>query len=83
MSNDKNNKNTFMGILILVLTALIWGFAFVAQKYSSGHIDAISMSGLRYIIATVVLGITVLITDLVRKKGGKSVQKFTKETLVG
>ena len=83
MSNDKNNKSTLMGIVILALTAFIWGFAFVAQKYSSGHIDAVSMSGLRYVIATVVLGITVLITDLVRKKNGKAVNKFTKETLVG
>lgn len=84
MSNDmKNNKSTFIGIIILVLTAFIWGFAFVAQKYSAGHINAISMSGLRYIIATVVLGITVLISDLLRKKKGMPAVKYTKETLVG
>ena len=83
MSNDKNNKNTFMGILILVLTALIWGFAFVAQKYSSGHIDAVSMSAIRYIIATFVLSITVFITDIVRKQRGREVSKFTKDTIIG
>ena len=84
MSNDtKNSKQTLFGVLILILTAMIWGFAFVAQKYSTGHIDAVSVSGLRYVIATVVLGLTVLITDLIRKSGKKSVTKFTKNTIVG
>ncbi len=84
MSNDmKNNKRTLIGIAILVLTACIWGFAFVAQKYSTGYIDPVSMSGLRYVIATVVLGLTVLITDVVRKARGKKVSKFNKDTIVG
>lgn len=83
MSEMKNNKRTLIGILILVLTAMIWGFAFVAQKYSTGSIDPVSMSGIRYVIATVVLGVTVLITDIVRKQRGKTVTKFTKDTVVG
>lgn len=84
MSNDsKSRRNTVVGIIILVLTAMIWGFAFVAQKYSTGHIDAVSMSGLRYVIATIILGITVLITDLVNKHKGKPVSKFTKDTFIG
>ena len=84
MSNDsKSRRNTVVGIIILVLTAMIWGFAFVAQKYSTGHIDAVSMSGLRYVIATIILGITVLVTDLVNKHKGRPVSKFTKDTLIG
>ena len=84
MSNEsKTNRQTFFGVAILIFTAMIWGFAFVAQKYSTGHIDAISISGLRYVIATVVLGLTVLITDLIRKSGKKSVTKFSKNTIVG
>ena len=83
MSDMKNNRRSLIGILILILTAMIWGFAFVAQKYSTGHIDAVSMSALRYVIATVVLGITVLISDLIRKKNGRPITKFTKDTIVG
>ena len=84
MSNDsKNSKRTLIGISILVLTAFIWGFAFVAQRYAAGYIDPVSMSSLRYIIATFVLGLTVLITDLVRKSKGKTIIKFTKNTIVG
>lgn len=84
MSNDsRNSKRTLIGVVILILTAMIWGFAFVAQKYSTGHIDAISISGLRYVIATFVLGLTVLITDLARKSKGKTIAKFTKNTFVG
>lgn len=84
MSNDsRNSKRTLIGVAILILTAMIWGFAFVAQKYSTGHIDAISISGLRYVIATFVLGLTVLITDLARKSKGKTIAKFTKDTVVG
>ena len=84
MSNDtKNSKQTLFGVLILILTAMIWGFAFVAQKYSTGHIDAVSVSGLRYVIATVVLGLTVLVTDLICKSRKKTVTKFTKNTIVG
>ena len=83
MSEMKNSKRTLIGVLILILTAMIWGFAFVAQKYSTGHIDAVSMSGMRYVIATFVLGVTVLITDLLRKQKGKTATKFTKDTIIG
>lgn len=84
MSNNHDNKrSSLIGVLILILTALIWGFAFVAQRYSTGYIDGISISGLRYVIASLVLGITVLVADLVNKRRGKPVTKFTKETLVG
>ena len=84
MSNNNDNKrSTLFGASILVLTAFIWGFAFVAQRYGAGYIDSVSISGLRYVIATGVLGLTVLVTDLVNKYRGKTVSKFTKDTLIG
>ena len=84
MSNNNDNKrSTLFGASILVLTAFIWGLAFVAQRYGVGYIDSVSISGLRYVIATGVLGLTVLVTDLVNKYRGKTVSKFTKDTLIG
>ena len=34
--------------LLLVLTAVIWGFAFVAQRVGADHVDAFTFNGLRF-----------------------------------
>ena len=41
--------------LILVLTAMIWGFAFVAQKDSSAYIGAFTFNGIRFMLGAISL----------------------------
>ena len=53
-----NQKSTsFLASLGLVLTAAIWGFAFVVVKDSLDYIGAVYMIAIRYSLAAVVMGI--------------------------
>ncbi len=53
-----NQKTTsFLASLGLVLTAAIWGFAFVVVKDSLDYIGAVYMIAIRYSIAAVVMGL--------------------------
>ncbi len=79
----QNNKSTFSGVLILLFTSLIWGFAFVAQRAGVNHLDSISLSELRYCIATGFLGLTVLLCDFIKRKMGKKVIPFNRDTVIG
>lgn len=83
MSSRNEKKSTLVGVIILLVTAFVWGFAFVAQRDGSSYIDGISFSGLRYFIATFVLGMTILIGDVIRKMSGLKIKKFNKETIFG
>ncbi len=78
-----NSKNTFSGILILLVTSLIWGFAFVAQRAGVSHLDSISLSVLRYFLATGFLGCAVLVIDFIKKKSGKKIIPFSRDTIIG
>lgn len=73
----------FTGTIILVITALIWGFAFVAQRYGAGVLDGYSFSELRYVIATVALAAFVGVSDLISKKKGRKRIGFNRDTIVG
>jgi drug/metabolite transporter (DMT)-like permease len=83
MSNNRGRRSYFAGIVILLITAFIWGFAFVAQRQGAELIDSISFSSLRFVIASFVLGLTVLIGDVIRKKTGFQVKKFNRDTIIG
>lgn len=49
-------KNNLKGSAILLLAALIWGLAFVAQSDAADHIPPFAFNALRSIIAAVLLG---------------------------
>ena len=83
MQNFQSRKSTFSGIIILIATAFVWGFAFVAQREGVNHIDSISLSEMRYLIATIVLGVSVLLADLYKKRKGEKVVGFNRDTLIG
>ena len=83
MQNFQSKKSAFSGVIILLATAFVWGFAFVAQREGVNHIDSISLSEMRYLIATIVLGVSVFITDFYKKKKGEKVVGFNRDTLIG
>lgn len=41
-------KTTGMGIVFLIITAVVWGFAFVAQTVGSDHIGTFLFNGIRF-----------------------------------
>ena len=53
-------KNKLFGPLILLLTAMIWGTAFVAQRVGMDHIEPLTFTAARMILAAVALGIPAL-----------------------
>lgn len=64
---------------MLLLTAIIWGFAFVAQSVGIDAMGPFLFNGIRNIIGSVVL----LPVILFFKKTGKLEKAFTKEAIIG
>ena len=44
------NKNGAVGVIILVITAMIWGFSFVAQVLGSDELPPFGFNGLRFLL---------------------------------
>ncbi len=59
-----------LGNILLVLTALIWGCAFVAQSVGMEFVGPFTFNGTRCIIGGIVLIIANLAFDAVKKKNG-------------
>ena len=57
------------GNLLLLLTALIWGFAFTAQKVAGDHIPAVALNAMRFLLGSLVLIPAILIFDRARHSG--------------
>jgi len=56
-------KNNIKGSLILLLAALLWGFAFVAQCDASDKISPFAFNCMRSLIGSFVLAVYILIKD--------------------
>lgn len=53
---------------MLLLCAVIWGFAFSAQDMAAAHVPVFAIGAVRSVVATVVLAITVLAFDKLEKR---------------
>ena len=69
------------GPLILLITAFIWGSAFVAQTTAADTIEAFTFTFSRNIIAAAFLGIIILIKDRVKKP--EKTKKSRRRILLG
>lgn len=78
-------QNKFFGPFILLLTAIIWGSAFVAQRSGMDSIEPLTFTAARMILSAVALGIPAIIIGLRdrRLKAKENRQKNTKYTLIG
>lgn len=56
-------KTQFKGVLMLLLTALIWGSSFVAQSVGMESVEAFTFNGIRTLLGAAVLVPFVLIRD--------------------
>ncbi|HRY84756.1 MAG TPA: DMT family transporter [Candidatus Cloacimonadota bacterium] len=52
----------FSSYLYLVLTAAIWGFAFVAQRMGNAHLDPFLYNALRFALGALCIGIVALLS---------------------
>lgn len=67
-------KGEMKGNILLVITALIWGAAFVAQSVSMEHIGAFTFQSVRSLIGSAVLVPVMLAVSAVKKKKGEYVK---------
>ena len=74
----KNKKTDLTGILILTLTALIWGSAFVAQSVGMDYVGPITFNMARFYIG----GIVLIPSIFVIKKITRANENTDKEMLV-
>lgn len=79
-------NKAMLGNFLLILTALIWGCAFVAQSVGMDYVEPITFNGIRCMIGGIVLIFANFIFDYVKKKQGtykKSEKEEKKELIKG
>ena len=64
MSHEK--RNSIIGIVLLFITAFIWGTSFVAQSDAMDHIGPLTMNGVRSLLAAIFLLPAVFIFDKIK-----------------
>lgn len=78
MSQSKTTRHS----LLLVLTAFIWGTAFVAQSEGGAAVGPYSFCCLRYAVGAIVLLPVILLTDKLGLSGSKPKTKLDKRELL-
>jgi len=68
------------GVILLLLTALIWGISFVAQSVGSESLQPFSYNGIRTLMGSVVLLILIVISELIKNRNLK--QLFSRKLLI-
>lgn len=76
-------KRRIIGVLMLSICAIIWGFAFVAQSNATSTLSAFSFSGMRFVFSFVGLFIVYLIYDALNKKHGYRMIPWSWQTVIG
>jgi len=66
------NRSHLKGSLLLILTALIWGSAFVAQSVSTDFIGTFTFNFLRSVLAAIVLFPVIYISDKIKARDNKA-----------
>ena len=67
MKNAKQMRATFL----LLLTAVIWGLAFVAQEVGAEYLGTFSFNGIRFLLGAVSLIPVILLFEREKMSGGK------------
>ena len=67
-------KNNLRGSIILLITAIIWGFAFVAQSEGMEKIGPFTFQASRMLLAAIVLFPASCVSYKLKKKQNENVQ---------
>lgn len=73
------NGKSLRGSLLLLLAALIWGAAFVAQRVGMEHMPPLAFNGIRMLLAGVLLLPVVMISDRRNPSGRDACRKDPKK----
>jgi drug/metabolite transporter (DMT)-like permease len=74
------NKTSFRNPLLLLLTAVIWGVAFVAQSVGMDYVGPFTFNFVRCIIGGLVLIPCIFLLDKLRAKDGEGATERSRET---
>ena len=80
---DRSQSRSLRGSLLLLLGAVIWGAAFVAQRVGVDHLGPFSFNGIRMLMAGLVLIPLILWMDRKRKAPAEGNGKERRELLKG
>ena len=61
-------QNKIKGFIILLITSIVWGFAFVAQDIAAKHIQPFTVNALRCIIGALVLLPVIIFSSIKNKR---------------
>ena len=62
-TSEQKNKTSLLGVLLLVLTSLIWGTSFISQSEGSKLVEPFTFNGIRTLLGAIVLVPVILIRD--------------------
>ncbi len=80
------NKNSIKGNTMLLITAIIWGCAFVAQSSGMDYVGPFTFQGVRSLLGAAALIPVIAVIDFIKKKKGtyhKPSAKERKTLLIG
>ena len=63
MEERRSGSRRLLGNALLLLTALIWGMAFVAQRQGMDSIEPITFCAARMVLSTVAVGLVALLIE--------------------
>lgn len=75
-------KKKITASIILLITAIIWGFAFIAQILGGDHVDAFTFNGIRFTLGGLLLIPLYLIAERKAKETREVKRARSKKTLV-
>lgn len=73
--NNSNKRKTTVSVLILILAAMIWGFAFSAQK-GAGELGGFTVGAVRNLFATLFLIPMIPLTDKLTGSGRRLIKIY-------
>ena len=76
-----NKQTSLKGVLILFITAIIWGTSFVAQSIGMEKIEAFTYNGIRTVMGAMFL-LPVILIRLAAKRGQTPISTYAKEVLM-
>lgn len=73
----------FKGSIMLLITSLIWGTAFVAQSEGMNYVEPFTYNALRTLLGGVILIPVILLVRFLDRRGGREIKYSLKNTIIG